>query len=147
MNEGNEAGIGDTMTRMKRILREFTYYGTEEKSNTISEETAEKMQIQYEKMKSDVDKFGNTILIAATTANDLEMMEAMIASKADVNVQNNKGNTALMMAVVFEFKDAVKLLLDAKADPNIENNYQDTAYTLATDRNNARMANVIFSRI
>lgn len=88
-----------------------------------------------------------TRLMFETMHNNLDSMQELIATGADLNAQNAKGTTALMMAVIFEYRNAVELLLNANADPNLKNKYGNTALDLAKDRDNAKIANLISSKL
>ncbi|KAE8341668.1 ankyrin repeat-containing domain protein [Aspergillus arachidicola] len=62
---------------------------------------------------------GQTVLIAAIRAQDLQFVQALLENKmVDINAQNWAGGTALMLAVWFKDLDAEELLVEYGADPN-----------------------------
>ncbi|GMG10114.1 unnamed protein product [Aspergillus oryzae] len=62
---------------------------------------------------------GQTALMAAIQAQDLQFVQALLENKmVDINAQNWAGGTALMLAVWFKDLDAVELLVGHGADPN-----------------------------
>lgn len=62
------------------------------------------------------------LVTAATQGSNLEVMRALIASKAPVNCQDANGMTALHWAALNGQADRVELLLQNGADPNLRNN-------------------------
>ncbi|MGE0207205.1 MAG: ankyrin repeat domain-containing protein [Candidatus Babeliales bacterium] len=65
------------------------------------------------------DKGGTPLMLAAVLGN-LEMVNLLIANKADVNATSGDGMTALLAATWLNHNDIVKILLTAGADPNIQ---------------------------
>ncbi|KOC11667.1 hypothetical protein AFLA70_26g004691 [Aspergillus flavus AF70] len=62
---------------------------------------------------------GQTALMAAIQAQDLQFVQALLENKmVDINAQNWAGGTALMLVVWFKDLDAVELLVGHGADPN-----------------------------
>ena len=76
---------------------------------------------------------GWTPLMEATGIynNKIEIMQLLIDSGANINVQDSLGYTPLMWATLQEDLEAVKLLVNSGADISIENNRGDTAIDLA----------------
>lgn len=75
-----------------------------------------------------------TALIKASSTRNYELIEALIAAKADVNAKNNDGTTALIEALSAGHscsEDIAKLLIDAGADVNIKNHDDTTALLVA----------------
>ncbi|MCA9508444.1 MAG: ankyrin repeat domain-containing protein [Myxococcales bacterium] len=72
-----------------------------------------------------------TPLHLAANTGQIEVIEALIKSRAEVDEQDDQGNTALHLAIVRKEKDAVIALLDGGANPYIENNENYTALALA----------------
>lgn len=64
----------------------------------------------------------------------LEIVEALIAAKADVNAQNNEGSTALMWATDMRALPILRALLKAKPDVNVKNKKGVTALMVAAAR-------------
>ena len=58
-----------------------------------------------------------TPLISAAKAGNVEVLQMLLKSGADVNQTNQNGYTALMIAVLLEREDCVIELL---SDPNID---------------------------
>ena len=68
------------------------------------------------------DKLGRTALhFAASIGTNLELIEVLVNSGANVNAQSIGGDTPLMKAISFDNADAAKVLLEKNADPEIEN--------------------------
>lgn len=65
-------------------------------------------------------------LVAAAAHNDTDVVEFLLASKADVNVRNEAGMTALYCAVQGGFADVADLLIAHGADLNARNKLGQT---------------------
>jgi ankyrin repeat protein len=68
------------------------------------------------------DKHGCTPLFQAAIFGNKKVAEALLSSKAQVNVRNADANTPLLEAAWFGNKDVVVLLLANKAEVNVRNN-------------------------
>ena len=69
------------------------------------------------------DSHGDVALVVATKKGHLEVVERLVNSGADVNVQGTKKKTALMEACLANNVDLVKLLL--QFNPDIEMKDED----------------------
>ena len=69
-----------------------------------------------------MDNTGATTLVAAINASNKEMVELLLANKADVNFKNVDGLTALIAAAKGGPLDVPKLLLEHGADVNAKLN-------------------------
>jgi len=78
---------------------------------------------------------GNTPLIYAAQAGNIEMINLLLEKGAKVNQQSDDGVTALMMAAHHLRKDCVKLLLDKGADVTLKSKQGSSAKDAATKRN------------
>lgn len=86
---------------------------------------------------NETDSFGRTLLMKAAKAGNDWQISALLASGANVNLQDKDGWTALMYAVRYqESLTCVDLLLQAKADVKIKNNYGSSALMIASCYNN-----------
>lgn len=78
----------------------------------------------------------NSLLIMATKASKIDLMEKALKAGAKIDFQDGDGNTALHHAVKIakETKDtsAMKYLLEKGANPNIENYFGQRTLHLAT---------------
>jgi ankyrin repeat protein len=87
------------------------------------------------KAKANVDAMnpilGQTALMMAAARDGELVMNALIAAKANVNIQNENGYTALMAAVEECQPSAVQLLLEHKAEVNAQTVHGSTALGLA----------------
>ncbi len=78
------------------------------------------------------DKLGRTALhFAASIGTNLELIETLVSSGAEVNAQSTGGETPLMKAISFDNADAAKTLLEKGADPEIENTMSRSSYSFA----------------
>jgi hypothetical protein len=76
----------------------------------------------------DVDAVGDTALIKAVKRQQPEMVQTLLALKADPNTANaTTGATALMLAAGQGHTAMVRLLFEAKADPQLRDRQQRTA--------------------
>jgi len=74
---------------------------------------------------------GYTALIIASHGY-IEVLNALIAAGADINLQNNEGETALMIAASNNDLTMVNALIAAGANPNLrDNNYESNAVDFA----------------
>jgi serine/threonine-protein phosphatase 6 regulatory ankyrin repeat subunit B len=73
-----------------------------------------------------------TALMTASYEGHLEVVQALLAAKANVNARRNDGGTALMMASQEGHLEVVRALLDAKADVNARRYDGATALMLAS---------------
>jgi ankyrin repeat protein len=77
--------------------------------------------------------FGNTPLIAASRDGRANVVETLIAHKADVNKANYNGYTPLHLSAENGNEDIVLLLLKNGADINIKNEFGKTAGQMARE--------------
>ena len=78
------------------------------------------------------DREGRTLLMKAARDGNLELMEDLFYSEADVQLKDNDGWTALMFAARFqEDTEVLRRLLKAGANQLARNNYGLTALALA----------------
>lgn len=81
----------------------------------------------------ETDSFGRTLLMKAAKAGNDWQVSSLLASGANVNLQDKDGWTALMYAARYqESLTCVDLLLQAKADVKIKNNYGSSALMIAS---------------
>jgi ankyrin repeat protein len=73
-------------------------------------------------------------LTNAASKNDLQSVQTLIQSGADLNVTNMFGSTALIIAIQRGFIPIVDALLAAQADPNIQNDDGKTALMIAAEK-------------
>ena len=73
-----------------------------------------------------------TPLSIATTLNQYEMVDLLLANNANIDIVDNNNNTPLLIAVANGNYNIVKRLLSSKATINIKNNKNDTAIILAS---------------
>ena len=70
-------------------------------------------------------------IIDAVIDNDLPKVKELIASGADMNLQNKCGETALILATKEGYFNIVKELVEAGADVNLKDDYGMTALILS----------------
>ncbi|KAK6959075.1 ankyrin repeat protein isoform X2 [Biomphalaria glabrata] len=80
---------------------------------------------------------GRTLLtLAIENGEDISLVEAIIKSGADVNVQNSKGQTALMFAARAQRNDVLQKLLENEAQVDLFNDKNLTALSICIAENN-----------
>lgn len=77
---------------------------------------------------------GETPLIAATYANNIEMAKLLIEAGADVNTQDKMLNSAFLYAGASGYLEILKLCIKAGADYKVFNRYYGTALIPACER-------------
>jgi|SaaInlStandDraft_5_1057022.scaffolds.fasta_scaffold00171_23 ankyrin repeat protein len=77
------------------------------------------------------NSLNQTPLMIAIKYNNLEMIETIVDSGANLNLYDNDGNTALIISSKLDKEDIIKLLLDSKADFSIKNKKGYTALEIA----------------
>jgi len=77
---------------------------------------------------------GLTALTAAAFKGHLEIAQALVAAKANVNHANGSGQTALMFAALAGKADMVAYLLKSGADPKARDKSGKTALSLAQEQ-------------
>jgi ankyrin repeat protein len=82
---------------------------------------------------SSKDNFGMTALHYAVAQYQKDMVQLLLANKADVNAKDKPGWTPLHYAAAQGYKDIAKLLLTNKAEIDATNNYGFTPLHLAAD--------------
>jgi ankyrin repeat protein len=91
------------------------------------------------------DKRGETPLIRAVDAGDIEKVRLLIACGADINHEHKHGHTALILAIWRENNKLVELLLDRGADIGYVNKNGETAL-IAVVSHRSRQINNLLSR-
>jgi uncharacterized protein len=86
------------------------------------------------------DQQGNTAVLLAAQRGHAEAVDALIAGKADLNLDNNDGMTALMYAAQNGYLRIVQALVKAGADPTIQDRTGRTALDWAQDSNRQDVA-------
>ncbi len=84
-----------------------------------------------------------TALHAATAANDIQSVNALLAAGANVNAQQNGGVTALHAAARNGNLEIVQILLDHKADAQIRTDDDKSALDFARDNNNSDIVTLL----
>jgi len=77
-----------------------------------------------------------TALMAAVMRNNIELIQLLIANKANLNLTSKTGVTALMLATQFKNFEIIKILLLNKADKSLKDNEGKTAFEYAINTNN-----------
>jgi ankyrin repeat protein len=85
------------------------------------------------------NRHGQTTLMVAAHAGHREVVEALIAHRANLNVTAKYGLSALMLAIVAGYTDIARLLADAGADLSLRGSGAPgfagkTAYDLSSVR-------------
>ena len=88
-----------------------------------------------------------SVLITAVNNEHIEMVKALIKSKADVNWRDGFNCTALMYAAAKGNMELVNLLLENGADVTADDGKGNTALTAATESKNAELIKLIQQRL
>ncbi|WP_218599617.1 ankyrin repeat domain-containing protein [Polaribacter sp. NJDZ03] len=94
---------------------------------------------RFPELANRLDKRGFTPLVFATYFNKIEIAEALINKKANVNYSDAKGNTALLGVAFKGNTDIAALLLKNNANINVQNNLGYTPLIFATMYNQPKM--------
>ncbi|MBA4386496.1 MAG: hypothetical protein C0404_00865 [Verrucomicrobia bacterium] len=86
---------------------------------------------------------GNTDLMVAATAGDLDAVRQLLAKNAMVSPRNTFGSTALMGAAAGGHKEIVKLLMDKGARVNEKNGHGYTALMLAAKNGHKEVVDLL----
>jgi ankyrin repeat protein len=85
----------------------------------------------------------DTLLHLAARTGDLEAIEVLIASGAQVNAIGDLGNTPLHQAAMRGQAKAVKKLLQAGANQSLRNEFGQTAQEVAEFAGHREVANIL----
>lgn len=77
------------------------------------------------------DKNGNTALMLAVIAGNLDCTECLLAAGADANAHDFEGYSVLMLAALFGRDDSIIPLVNFGASVNLKNPYGCTAMDIA----------------
>ncbi len=84
-----------------------------------------------------------TALMAAIVKGKADLVQTLLAKKANTNLTDAQGITALMYAIQFQNVEIIKMLLDHKADKSIQNKDRKTAFEYAIFTNNETIINLL----
>jgi ankyrin repeat protein len=117
------AGKGDLL-RVKELLAA----GSDVNAKT---DNSTGMRIENARVAGMYEAVGGTALMAASQNGYLEVVQALLDAKADVNAKASNGATALMIASFRGHQDVVRALIDAKADVDAKLSGSATALLFA----------------
>lgn len=86
---------------------------------------------------------GWTVLHAAVSFRRIDVVEALVGLKADLNVKDNSGKTPLMIAVETGQASAVELLIENGANVNIADNNGENPLSIAQKIKLSKIENVL----
>ena len=84
-----------------------------------------------------------TPLHTAAAEGCKDVVELLLASRANVNAQDNDGHTPLHAAAITDHNDVVELLLNHQAAVNAKNNQGETPSKMAVNRNHQAVAELL----
>ncbi|XP_026940843.1 KN motif and ankyrin repeat domain-containing protein 2 isoform X2 [Sagmatias obliquidens] len=91
---------------------------------------------------------GQTTLMLAVSHGRVDVVKALLACEADVNVQDDDGSTALMCACEHGHKEITALLLAVPScDISITDRDGSTALMVALDAGHSEIASMLYSRM
>ncbi|WP_428898000.1 Ankyrin repeat [Parelusimicrobium proximum] len=90
---------------------------------------------------------GETLLITAAAAGNIDAFQLLLSRSADVNKPaSTTGDTPVMAALKKNHRDMVVLLIQAGADLNMENKYGQTPLLLGIATRDASLVRILISR-
>ena len=89
------------------------------------------------------ENYGATPLHFAAYAADKDVVELLLANKAEVNAKDNEGKTPLHIAAGFGRKDVAELLLAKKAEINAKDKNGVTPLAFAVDKGHKDLAELL----
>jgi uncharacterized protein len=93
-----------------------------------------------------VNAQGHTPIMYAAHQGKDQIVKLLVAAKADINAKHSiSGNTVLIGAVDQGYVSTVKLLIEAKADINAKNKENKTALTVAKEKENNDIINLLIN--
>nr|XP_060486241.1 KN motif and ankyrin repeat domain-containing protein 2 isoform X3 [Panthera onca] len=91
---------------------------------------------------------GQTALMLAVSHGRVDVVKALLACEADVNVQDDDGSTALMCACEHGHKEITGLLLAVPScDISLTDRDGSTALMVALDAGQSEIASMLYSRM
>ncbi|XP_026104124.1 KN motif and ankyrin repeat domain-containing protein 1-like isoform X2 [Carassius auratus] len=91
---------------------------------------------------------GQTALMLAVSHGRLDMVRALLAAGAEVNIQDDEGSTALMCAGEHGHADIVKLLLaQPGCDASLTDNDESTALSIALEAGHKDIAMLLYAHV
>ncbi|KAK6348028.1 hypothetical protein TWF718_005849 [Orbilia javanica] len=90
-----------------------------------------------------LDTHGQSPLWYAALNNSQKIAKILLEHGADVDFKNSSGTTPLMAAVAMNYHETVKQILNGGADPLLTDSLGETALSIATDRGNIELVNLL----
>ncbi|XP_016397453.1 KN motif and ankyrin repeat domain-containing protein 1-like [Sinocyclocheilus rhinocerous] len=91
---------------------------------------------------------GQTALMLAVSHGHIDMVRALLAAGAEVNIQDDEGSTALMCAGEHGHADIVKLLLaQPGCDATLTDNDESTALSIALEAGHKDIAMLLYAHV
>ncbi|KAI2664638.1 KN motif and ankyrin repeat domain-containing protein 1 [Labeo rohita] len=91
---------------------------------------------------------GQTALMLAVSHGRIDMVRALLAAGAEVNIQDDEGSTALMCAGEHGHADIVKLLLAQQGcDATLTDNDESTALSIALEAGHKDIAMLLYAHV
>ena len=92
------------------------------------------------------DERGRTAIMAATHGNHPSVVNALIQTGANVNIQNHIRDNPFLYAGAEGLLDILKLLIDADADTTLTNRFGGTALIPAAERGHVEVVRELLTR-
>lgn len=92
------------------------------------------------------DDRGRTAAMAATHANQVEIVRGLIEAGADINIRDNRSDNPFLYASAEGLFEIVKLTIDAKADTKLTNRFGGTALIPAAERGHVEIVRELLTR-
>ena len=129
----NPINLAATVGSVECLKELLTAHANKEDSETtpLNVNAVSNIDTVKELMSANVKQPEIEALISGVRTGKAELVEELIKSRSDVNVQDEYGNTALMTAIKVGSKPVFQLLINYGAEINAENNKGETALYLA----------------
>ena len=131
--DGNTPLMHAVTTRQKTCVQTLLKSGAD--TNITDNENATPLIVISER--------GSGLYASNTPETRFEILQLLLAHKADVNKTDKYGESALMRASWFGEEKSLALLLQAGADVSLKNNKGKTALDMAKHKNNARIVKLL----
>ena len=123
-----ESGVRTTLPRSSSPSSSSSSSSPSPLPSTVNYKNLTPAPIDY---KVDIESKSHSALCWAAIHNHKDVLEMLISTGANINLQNKDGNTALILSSYQGHTDIVSILIKANADINLKNKDGYTAYDIS----------------